>query len=120
MPRALRFVAGGHVALRVVEGGADDVAAGAITIVEQVFWLAVAIVAEHLADVGERVPLGGVLQRQQYRVVADDVGGGGIVAAQRIIHVRLVAAHRGLQHRRGGGGGGGAAAAGVRGGGRGG
>ena len=36
MPRALRFVARRHVALRVVKGGTDDVAAGAIAVVEHV------------------------------------------------------------------------------------
>ena len=100
MPRTLRFVARRHVALRVVVGRADDVAAGAIAVVEHVLGAAVAIGVEHLADMREAVPLRRVLQRQEHLVVADDVGGGGIVAAQRVVHVGLVAAHGGLQHRR--------------------
>ena len=67
MPRALRFVARRHVALRVVVGGADDVAAGAIAVVEHVLGAAVAIGVEHLADMGKAVPLRRVLQRQQHR-----------------------------------------------------
>ena len=55
---------------------------------------------EHLADMREAVPLRRVLQRQDHLVIAHDVGGGGIVAAQRIVHVGFVAAHGGLQHRR--------------------
>ena len=100
MARALRFVARRHVALRVVVGRADDVAAGAIAVVEHVLGAAVAIGVEHLADMREAVPLRRVLQRQDHLVVADDVGGGGIVAAQRVVHVGFVAAHGRLQHRR--------------------
>ena len=103
MARALRFVAWRHVALRVVVSGADDVAAGAVAIVEYIFGTAVAIGIEHLADMRETVPLRGILQRQDHLVVAHDVGGGGIVAAQRIVHVGPVAAHCRLAAPAGGG-----------------
>ena len=98
--RALRLVTRRHVAFFVVVGGTDDVAAGAIAVVEHVLRLAVAIGIEHLPDMGQAVPLGRVLQGQDDLVVAYDVGGRRVVTAQRIVHVRSVTAHGGLQHRR--------------------
>ena len=100
MARALRLVAWRHVAVSVVVNGADDVATGTVAIVEHIFGTAVAIGIEHLADMRETVPLRRILQRQDHLVIAHDVGCGGIVAAQRIVHVGPVPAHCRLQHRR--------------------
>jgi hypothetical protein len=54
--------------------GGNDVFAGAETVVEDDLALAVAVGIEAAADVGKAVPLRGVLQREQYPVVGNDVG----------------------------------------------
>ena len=91
--KRLRAGAGCRRAGRARNGpGRDDVRAGAEAVVEDHLGRAVAVGIEHLADMGEAVPLRRILQVDQRRVVADDVDVAGIDAFKREVEIGLLAA----------------------------
>ena len=86
---------------RRAELGPTTSCAGAIAVVVDRLRHAVAVGVEHLADMGQAVPLRRVLQVQDRHVVADDVGAIGVRRPNsRIVHVRPAVAQRRPQHRR--------------------
>ena len=91
----------GCVSSRVVPHGADNILAGAKTVVEDVLRRAVAIGVKGLSDMRQAVPLRGGLQGQHHLIVAHNIGRGRVIAAQRIGHIRFAVAHRWPQLRRG-------------------
>ena len=75
---------------RGVVGRADQVDAGAVAVVVDGLLDAVAVGVELGADVGERVPLGRVLQREGHHVVGPHVDVLGVAEVGHLAHVDVV------------------------------
>ena len=97
-PRCLakRGVAGA-VAGRVGRGP-DQVDAGAVAVVVDGLLDAVAVGVELGADVGQRVPLGRVLQRERHHVVGPHVDVLGVAEVGHLAHVDVVEGARVALH----------------------
>jgi hypothetical protein len=66
-------------------------------VVEHILCLSVTIRIEHLPDMGQAVPLGGVLQGQDDLVVAHDIGGRRVASASGPGATRFLAFPRGVR-----------------------
>jgi len=73
-----------------VVGGPDEVGAGAVAVVVDALLDAVAVGVELGADVGQRVPLGGVLQGERDHVVGPHVDVLGVAEVGHLAHVDVV------------------------------
>ncbi len=85
-PRALRRRHRAFAAIAIIDG-TDHILAGAKAVVIDHLRPPIGVGIEVLADMGEAVPLGGVLQRHLHDVVARHVEQAGIVTIQRIVDV---------------------------------